>query len=268
MLTTGVASVRGVDLAYEWGGAGSDVVWGHGLTSSMAAEDTQQLIRWADIRDGHRVLRYDARGHGESGSTPVADEYAWSELARDQLALADALGIDSYVAAGASMGCGTALHAAVQQPERIRALVLVIPPTGWENRAGQADLYRLMAATVETEGVEPLVAAGAEIPPPDPFVDLPELADARAEAMRAWDPTRLAQVFRGATTAQLPDRQEIAALSMPALVLAWTGDDVHPVVTAEELGRLMPAAEVHITSDLGGVLGWSDRVAAFLAALD
>lgn len=35
---------------------------------------------------------------------------------------------------GASMGAGTALHAVVAYPERVAALVLVIPPTCYEIR--------------------------------------------------------------------------------------------------------------------------------------
>ena len=38
------------------------------------------------------------------------------------------------------MGAATALHAALELGDRVRTLVLVIPPTGWETRAGQVDL--------------------------------------------------------------------------------------------------------------------------------
>ncbi|MGI9603497.1 MAG: alpha/beta fold hydrolase [Acidimicrobiales bacterium] len=266
---SGAASAGSVDLgdvvlAYRLGGEGPDLVWGHGLTSSMAAEDERALLRWDRIQHNHRVLRYDARGHGESGSTEERDGYAWSALGSDQRSLADALAIGSYAAGGASMGCATALHAAVQDPDRITALVLMIPPTGWEGRAGQASLYEAMADIVETDGVEPLIAASAELAPPDPFVDVPDMAELRAEAMRSWDTTRLARVFRGATTAQLPDRDVLSTLTQPALILAWTGDPTHPAATAHELDELLPGAELDLVSDLDGVLAWSDRVEQFL----
>ena len=263
----GVATLRGVELVYEIAGTGPDVVWGHGLTSSMADEAARSLIRWDEVRRTHRVLRYDARGHGRSVSTADADDYSWDSLARDQRALADTLGIGAYIAGGASMGCATALHAAVQAPDRIRGLVLMIPPTGWEGRAGQAELYEQMAGIVETAGVEPLIEAAQQLPPADPFVGLPDLAEMRADAMRAWDPARLAQVFRGATTAQLPDREAIAALTQPTLILAWTGDPTHPVATADELAELLPQAERSVVSDLRSVLGWSGLVQDFLENL-
>ena len=121
--------IRDAEIAVGQSGAGVDVVWGHGLTQSRALEDRRPLVDLSSL--AARVVRYDARGHGDSESTPDLDGYGWDQLARDQLALATALGIERYVAAGASMGAATALHAAVIAPDRIRGLVLVIPPTGW-----------------------------------------------------------------------------------------------------------------------------------------
>ena len=39
--------------------------------------------------DRYRLIRYDARGHGESGATADPADYAYPSLAADQLALAD-----------------------------------------------------------------------------------------------------------------------------------------------------------------------------------
>lgn len=241
------------------------MVWAHGLTQSRALEDRQGLFDWASIPA--RVLRYDARGHGESDSTPDLDGYSWEQLAADQLALTERLGIDTYVAGGASMGCATALHAAVAAPHRITGLVLVIAPTGWESRAGQADMYEQGAELVDTHGVEPLITAGAAVAPPDPFVGDPDYRSRRAEGLRTWDPHRLAHAMRGATRAQLPDRERIAEIACPTLILAWTGDPVHPVATAEELARLIPHASLHIASTADDLTGWSTVIAEFVESV-
>ena len=254
--------IRGCEIAYERSGSGVDLVWGHGLTQSRALEDELGLFDWSAAPAN--VLRYDARGHGESLSTPDLDGYGWEQLGLDQLELTTAVGIGSYIAGGASMGCATALHAAVAAPERIVGLVLVIPPTGWEARAGQADVYEQGAKIVEAFGVEPLIKAGAAMPPPDPFLDDPDFRTRRAAGLRSWDPQRLAHAMRGATRAQLPDRERIADIGCPTLILAWTGDAVHPVATADELATLMPHAEQHIASTAAGVAGWTDLVSDFV----
>lgn len=239
-------------------------MWGHGLTQSRAIEDHQGLFGWSDVPA--RVLRYDARGHGDSQSTSDLDGYGWAELAQDQLELATCLGLDAYVAAGASMGAATALHAAVAAPERVVGLVLVIPPTAWEARVGQADVYEQGAKVVEGFGVEPVIKAGAAMPPPDPFVDDPEYRARRADGLRSWDPQRLARAMRGATRAQFPERERIAEITCPTLILAWTGDAVHPVATADELARLMPHATKHVASTGDELASWTGRLATFIRA--
>jgi pimeloyl-ACP methyl ester carboxylesterase len=63
------------------------------------------------------------------------------------------------------MGAAVALHAAVAAPERIDALVLMIPPTAWTTRAAQASRYRASADLAEREGLAALAAAEATAPP-------------------------------------------------------------------------------------------------------
>ncbi len=258
--------IRGAEIAVDHTGTGLDLVWGHGLTQSRELEDRRPLIDVTAL--DARVVRYDARGHGESESTPDLDGYGWDQLALDQLELATSLGIDRYVAGGASMGAATALHAAVIAPDRIRALVLVIPPTGWETRAEQAGVYEQGAALIEAGGLERVIAAGALLAPPDPLVDDPDFHTRRADGMRSWDAQRLAHAMRGTTRAQLPPREQIATISCPTLVLAWTGDPGHPVSTADELARLIPHATVHVDSTAESVGEWTALVASFLAGID
>lgn len=259
-----MTTIRGVDIEYDLSGAGSYVVWGHGLTSSMASEDELGLFDWAAVRTSHRLLRYDARGHGSSGSTPDAGDYSWRELALDQLDLADQLAIDHYVAGGASMGCATALHAAVLAPDRVRGLLLVIPPTAWETRAAQAGTYRVTADLIEAGDHDTLLAGAAAQPAPDPFLGDPRWTERFPELLATADPVRLARIFRGAATADLPSPDEIASIDVPALILAWTGDPGHPALTAARLHELLPDADLALAATPDGLATWTDRALRFL----
>lgn len=259
--------IRDVELQFDIAGGGGTVVWGHGLTSSRAREDQFGLLDFARLRESNRVLRYDARGHGLSGSSAEPSTYHWRELAMDQLALADALGIDNYIAAGASMGCATALHAATMAPDRITALVLAIPPTAWATRAAQQQNYEVSAQLVEAGQLDLLIAGGRAAPPPDPLADVPEWRDGFEQTVRSTDPIRLARIFRGAAVADLPDPDVIAQLNQPTLILAWTGDPGHPMETAERLVELMPHATLHAASTLEHLFGWTDTTVEFLRSL-
>lgn len=264
--TTGQLSVRGARIAYEIAGEGPDLIWGHGLSMNRVSDAEMALLDWSRIRA--TVVRYDARGHGESESTPDLAGYSWGELARDQLALADALGIGRYVAAGASMGCGTALHAGALAPERIRGLVLVIPPTAWETRAAQAAQWGAASGMIEADGVEAFITARADLELPDPYRADPDARRRQqADNLRRWDPARLALAMRGAAGADFPDRDTVAKIAMPALILAWTGDPVHPRSTADELAGLLPDSRLHVASTLQDLAGWSDVVEEFVSGL-
>jgi pimeloyl-ACP methyl ester carboxylesterase len=70
----------------------------------------------------HRVVRYDVRGYGRS--EPPTMEFT---LLGDLVSVLDQLGLDQVVLVGCSMGGDTALGLALNDPARVRALVLLCP---------------------------------------------------------------------------------------------------------------------------------------------
>jgi pimeloyl-ACP methyl ester carboxylesterase len=256
--------VRGADLALRDRGEGLPLVWGHGLLSSMDQEQAVGLFDWSQPGGGVRVIRYDARGHGRSEVSLDPADYRWPALAQDMLGVLSALGLDRAVLGGVSMGCATALHAAVAAPARATALLLVAPPTAWGSRPRQALVYRFGAGLVDWLGTAPFrllsrlprPGAGASILAPLQDVLLRELA--------AADPRAVAATLRGASQSDLPPAQALRALAQPALVLAWRGDPVHPLSSAERLAELLPRAELHVARSLAEVRAWRDRVGVFL----
>jgi 3-oxoadipate enol-lactonase len=264
-------TVRGCELAYDLiGDAGEDTtnipfLWGHGLSSSRAHEDRRPLINLAQIAEYRPVVRYDARGHGESGDAANPQQGDWAELALDQIDLMEKLGLDQVALGGASMGTATALHAALRLGGRVRKLILVIPPTAWESRQAQVELYEQMASILEAKGVEPLIQGLRMMPPPDPFIGDDEWLSNLTEALRGAEAERLAAVFRSAAVADLPPPEEIKTIVAPTLILAWTGDPGHPVSTAEQLKQLLPNSELVFASTADELASWTDRCLTFLA---
>ncbi|GAA4387907.1 alpha/beta fold hydrolase [Tsukamurella soli] len=142
-------------------GHGPTVVALHGLGSSRANDVASGIFDWSPaIGHGRRLVRYDARGHGDSAvKHPAPDDFTWPRLAEDLLDLLDVVSPEERVdAVGVSMGVGTLLHAAVRAPERFRCLALVLPPTAWATRVAQREMYLQMAGLVETRGAAALAA--------------------------------------------------------------------------------------------------------------
>ena len=104
-------------LAIEEAGEGVPVVLLHGLTATR-----RYVVMGSKTleRSGHRVIAYDARGHGQS---EPATPYSYEALAGDLLGVLDGAGVERAVLAGASMGAHTLLRFALDHPERALALV-------------------------------------------------------------------------------------------------------------------------------------------------
>jgi pimeloyl-ACP methyl ester carboxylesterase len=214
-----------------------------------------------------RLLRYDARGHGASEATLDPADYRWPELAGDLLALADASGEKRVVLGGLSMGCATALHAAVADPSRIEALVLVAPPTAWRTRPRQARLYRTLAALIERVGLVPFrfLAALGRLAPAPPY--LAKLQRSVVRQLRRADRRAVVAALRGAAASDLPEPEALRAVDVPVLLLAWRGDPAHPISTADRLAELLPHADLRVAASIDEVRAWSPSIRDFLAGL-
>ncbi|MDP2287653.1 MAG: alpha/beta hydrolase [Actinomycetota bacterium] len=251
--------------AYSMHGIGPVAISAHGLSSSRANNRKIGMGNFSEVADaGYQVIAYDARGHGESTGTAVAEDYSWASLAEDLLALADHFSPHApIVGIGSSMGTGTLLHAASQRPDRFSALILTAPPTAWETRAGQAGVYRQIADIIE-QGDPTSVATLFEQTPivvPPVFADVtgfPAPPDIIFEL--------LPFVFRGAGLSDLPSLELLSTVNQPTLLLPWSGDPGHPVITAETLLNVMPNAQLHVTHTHEDLLTWGSRAAEFLSS--
>ncbi|MFD5267677.1 alpha/beta fold hydrolase [Streptomyces sp. NPDC058335] len=96
------------------------VVLLHGLAGHLGEWDdlTARLLA-----DGHRVVRYDARGHGDSTRTPA--DMTRRAAVRDAVSLLTHLSLPPAVLLGQSLGGLTALLTAAAHPSRVASLVLV-----------------------------------------------------------------------------------------------------------------------------------------------
>ncbi|PTM89409.1 alpha/beta hydrolase family protein [Dietzia psychralcaliphila] len=245
-------------LDHDLRGDGLPVVQLHGLSSSRRRDEVFGLDLTAG-RDGLRVLRYDALGHGRSPGSADPADYTWPALARDLLALLDEVFPGRPVhGVGQSMGAATLLTAAVAEPDRLASLTLGIPPTAWEWRREQAALYDLAARQVERWGGARW-AEKTRQPPTSPAIDpdrpftVPDVAD-------EWLPA----AFRGAALTDFPSRDEVARVSAPALLLAWPDDASHPLAVAEELLDLLPEARLEVARTPAEVAAWPRQVGDFV----
>lgn len=115
-IDSGRVAVPGSSLFYEAAGQGSPLILLHAGSLDRRMWDPQFLA----LADSHRVIRYDARGHGRSG--PVTGRF---DPSQDLYALMEALHIPRATLVGCSLGGATAIDFALAHPEYVARLVLV-----------------------------------------------------------------------------------------------------------------------------------------------
>ncbi len=254
-------------LAHEEAGAGPPVVCLHGLTA------TRRYVLMGSRsleRSGHRVVLYDARGHGASAPAPSPAGYTYADLAGDLGHLLDDLEIDRAVLAGVSMGAHTALRFALAQPDRVAGLALITPAyrpasfpsglAGWDAlarglRAGGIDGF---LAAYDVAGVDPrwrgtLVTA------------LRQRLAAHAHPAAVAD--AISAVPRSRPFATMGELGQIAA---PTLVVASrdAADPGHPQATAEAYAAAIPGARLAVEEPGRAPLAWQGgHLSRMIAAL-
>jgi 3-oxoadipate enol-lactonase len=134
-----------VSLFHAESGRGEVVVLAHAIGMDHRMWDDLAGRLEAD----HRVVRFDARGHGKS---PVPKRpYSLEGMAEDALALLDRLGIGRAHWVGLSMGAMIGMAFALEHPERLGRLVLA-NTTGSYGPEGRA-MWQARAKAVADGGL-------------------------------------------------------------------------------------------------------------------
>jgi pimeloyl-ACP methyl ester carboxylesterase len=236
-----------VMLAADEAGEGRAVVLLHGLT---ATRRYVVMGSRALERGGHRVIAYDARGHGRSSPAADPDAYGYAELAGDLLAVLDAREIERAVLAGASMGAHTLVRFALDHGDRVAGLVIVTPafePDGDQDEERRLARWDALSRGLREGGVEGFVEAYGEPKVPEQWretvfkvlrqrLSAHEHPDAVADALRAVPRSRAFDAW-----------DELAGLDVPAVTVVASRDEAdpdHPYALAERYAEAIPGARL------------------------
>jgi pimeloyl-ACP methyl ester carboxylesterase len=219
----------GVELSAEEGGQGVPVVLLHGLTATrryvvMGSKSLE--------RSGHRVVAYDARGHGHSSPAPEPDAYGYEELGRDLAAVLDHLEIERAVLAGASMGAHTLLWSALEMPRRVGGLVVITPAydPATNDRPDRLARWDALAEGLARGGVEGFIDAYGQPRVPEAWQET--VSTVIRQRLSLHDhPLAVADALRAVPRSR-PFRQmaDLASITVPVAVVASRdeADPEHP----------------------------------------
>ncbi|MBS4685956.1 alpha/beta fold hydrolase [Aeromonas sobria] len=260
--------IAGRRMAYLDEGQGPVLLFGHSYLwdSAMWAPQIEAL------KGSYRCIVPELWGHGDSDLLPEGG-CTLATLARDHLALLDALGVDEFVLVGLSIGGMWGVELARMAPARLKGLVLMDSFVGLEPQI-TCERYLGMLAMIEQHGTvpTPIIEQAAPIF----FANQPDatlLADFKAR-LAAWPAEKIAaMVAVGRSFVTREDRIEwLEEITVPALVMTGCEDKARPVLEGYLMAEVLacrfkeiPAAG-HI-STLENPAFVNQALAEFLSAL-
>ena len=229
------ADLAGLRLHYRFDGpVGAPVVV---LSNSLGADLTMWDPQIGKLARGHRVLRYDTRGHGASAATPGPCTIA--QLGRDVVALLDHLALDRVLFCGLSLGGMTGMWLGSHAPDRLSRLVLantaarMAPPEMWNARIDKVNAGGMNA-------ISDAVLARWFTPG---FIAREPAQLALMKAMMERVPAA-GYVGCCAAVRDMDQRDEVAAIAAPTLVIVGMHDAATPPADGRFLAERIPRAQL------------------------
>jgi pimeloyl-ACP methyl ester carboxylesterase len=189
---------------------------------------------------GFRVIALDNRGHGESDKPHDPEAYHPEIMAADAAGLLDSLNIGSAHVMGYSMGARISAFLAIARPDLVRSVVFGGLGMGMIDGVGDWDP---IAAALRADSLD-------------------DVTDERGRMFRAFaeqtKSDRLALAACISTSRTLVSREDLARLTMPALIGVGTRDDI--AGSAEGLAQLMLRARSVDIPNRDHMLAVGDKV--------
>jgi pimeloyl-ACP methyl ester carboxylesterase len=207
----------------------------HGLGASAALN---WFPAFAALSRDFRVIAPDHRGHGR---TPAGDEpFTLAGCADDAFAVADALGVDQFVAVGYSMGGPIAQLMWRSRPGRVAGLILAATSRDFGGRIRERLAFQAL----------PLVLVATRLPTSAIIRDrvLALLAPRLTPSMREWalDELRRGDSRRILEAAielgKFSSRPWLGSVDVPTSVVVTMKDQLVPVQRQLELARVIDAS--------------------------
>jgi aminoacrylate hydrolase len=262
-----VCSIADADLYYERHGAGPPLL----LVSGLGGQSTFWREQVGPLSRHFEVILHDHRGCGRSSHSRI--RYTVEQMARDVLALMDALGVARAHYLGHSTGGAIGQVLALDQPARLASLVL---SATW----AKADAFFLRSFAVRKQvllglGIESYVKLSNLSLYADWWIAAhdAELAAQEAAAVAAAPPAEITASRIDAICA-FDRREQLARIALPTLVIAAEDDRVTPIYFSRELAERIPGAQL-VALPRGGhfvphadAAGYNRAVLDFLRAAD
>lgn len=227
-------------LYYEVHGEGEPML----LVQGLATDHLGWVLQVGPFSRRYRTVVFDNRDVGQSSQ--AQGPYEVADMARDTLALADALELDRFHLVGMSMGGTIAQELALAAPERVHTLQLCVT-WGGSGRYGE-ERARQWAALRARMSLEEHVDQLLLLAMSERFFENPRAVERGRTLMLSNPHPQPADAFARQLDAEgrHETRDRLPSLRMPVHVVAAEHDILVPAWKSEELAELIPQAKLSV----------------------
>jgi len=235
-----IAEVNGQRLYHEVHGDGEPLLCVAGLTCDTLVW-IPQIQAFAAA---HRTVIFDNRDAGQSSMAESGYEIA--DMARDAIALADELGLESFHLLGVSMGGAIAQEIALQAPDRVRTLTLAV--TFADGGPYARRLAEVWSARVRQVSYEQHVDELMLLNHSQAFYENAEMVEFIRAAMLGNPHPQPAEAFgrQLSACAGQDTLDRLGSLTMPTHVIGGEYDILIPIWKSRAIADAIPGAKLTV----------------------
>jgi pimeloyl-ACP methyl ester carboxylesterase len=227
-------------LYYEEAGEGEPLL----MVQGLGTDHLGWMLQVPEFAKHYRAITFDNRDVGQSKQADGPYEIA--DMARDALALADHLELDTFHLLGMSMGGAIAQEMALLAPERLRTLTLVVTFAGGGDWAAErARLWSEIRGLIDHEThLDWLLLFGMS----EDFYASPERIEYSKQLMRANPYPQSVEAFQRQVEAsgRHETRDRLGQISVPTHVIGAERDTLVPIWKSKEIADLIPGADYSV----------------------
>ena len=245
IMKNGTADIGNTDMYYvSFGKGNKNMVVLPGLSDGLATVKGKALL----LRSPYRKFLEDYTVYMFSRKNIMPEGYSIRQMADDQAAVMDKLGMEKAVVLGVSQGGMIAQYLAVDHPEKVEKLILTVTAPyandvvkdtvgAWIEMAERGDHVSLMVDTAEKMYSRAYLEKNRRV--------FPLMA-------RFTKPENYERFFRNAyAILDFDAGDELGKISCPTLIIAGNDDNTVGNDAPYELNRLIPNSKLYIYEGLG-----------------
>jgi 3-oxoadipate enol-lactonase len=246
-------------------GKGTPFFWLHGMFYSLEVEDVFSVFDFEELSRYVRLIRVELPAHGISPLPASTDRLTWESIAADIREIADTLRCDRYFMGGFSQGACISAHVCINNPNVIGCVTAMLPKI-WDERPIVRRTYTKLVRQLESDNGRIVLEKVFGITKYAPHRVGWNKNDAEKinEIMQYMTISAATIILKGAILSDMPEKNSLKNMGLPALVVGWDDDTNHPIQSFRDAQIILQPEDYFLIGNRLSIKSATFRLLAFI----